>query len=958
MSFSAIPCLPTDRTPYNLSAVGTYRGTESITWITEHIDLLSHYRNVGAVVYDSILDSAATLNTDFYAGFYASSQEVNALIYDIPDWNTQYNERLADTADVWFWLLIKHYLDSIGTSTDSACLAWLDTAWSTVNDGRGDTRSRSVDRADTLDYNKRFVSYQTFDNDTDDTAFYPAGYLWLANGKNTDVQDAIAYAFRVRVYNSAFRTAVEGGDYGPMNYIFMDNQYRTGGFLGSYWTITSTDGGPTAGTDFTGGNTDVNIESSAGGVTYYDESTCMIDSALKLALDTHADDSGYNRMETFANVCWWDSLAALKVAPYVSGLFFEGPLQPDRTAGLWNAQWNIAAGLILDHDTTMALYMVYGDFSSYFDEGQDRADMAHYCFFLTIQNYSNSTFTTYLMGSSYLDWTGSFHDLFKVDLGYPTPDTAMNAHYSGTGWYGSTPYRWVKSRIYTSDGAVASDTTAVILFGTTHGSTYDWNDDSVEINLAHGDNKVWYEVGVDADTSAIADSIFYVKPYEGVVVVAAQPSEAAPVISNIQPDTGIVANLDTLSCVMEDDYGIDEIWNYIWPPDSTPGVNDSVHVHTTVISPVDPYIEYENEYTWVDSGWHWIVFVATDDSANSTAESLQIFVDVSHVYPVISSIRGTKPYVDSTGVLSANITDNGGTKYVYCWVRDPSNDSLHVGGDTLSPVDTDTTMSYTYMWLETGTFYIHFKAIDEEPAMTHDSAEIIILSAGYLEDAIIFADSTGMIDAYGDGRSGHETDSNGALVYLYVSHWYYHSFMGDYSMDDSLDEDWVIDSMLVIFQTEATANYFSNDTTYLFLSMMADDRTWVELQLSWNNYQSGVAWDNGGGDVIGCMSDTIKVYQGSHAAGTWDTFKVHTNTEYGEMYMDSMKVSTGNYGFGIGTEMKGTADGGEIVYIRSTEYAVSAYRPYMVVYPHSVVAAIVDAGTIWQGIDIQGVDIR
>lgn len=542
-----------DKTPYNLAAVGTNRGTQSITWITEYIDLLSHYRNVGAVVYDSILDSAVSLNPDFKAGFYGSSQEVNAIIYDsYTDYNTQYAERLEDTTDVWFWLLIKHYLDSIGVSTDSACIAWLDTTYATINDGRGDGRGRLISESDTLDYNKTFVSYQTFDNDADDTAFFPAGYAWFANGGNADVRRAIAYAFRRRIWDVAFRAAVEGGSYRAMNYLFMDNQYANAEWLGSYWSMctqlmwydgvmqpcdashcpdgeggncdsiesfTTGLGGPTAGIDFSNGYTDINTEGSGSG--YYEASTLMIDSVLKLVLDSTAAANGYDSIETFANVRWADSGDALAPADYVSGIFLEGPIQPDRTAGLWNTQWKISAGLILDHDTTMALYMVYGSFGGYFYEGQDRADMAHYCFFLILQNYNEGKFWTYWMGSDYLDWTGSFHNLYTVDLGYPTPDTAMNAHYSGTGWYGATPYRWVKRRTYTSDGASASDTTAVVLFGSTAGASYDWNDDSVAINLADGDQKLWYEIDIDADISAIADSIFYVKPYEGLIVIAA-----------------------------------------------------------------------------------------------------------------------------------------------------------------------------------------------------------------------------------------------------------------------------------------------------------------------------------------------------------------------------------------------------------------------------------------------------
>jgi len=596
-----------DKTPYNLSSVGTYRGDSTITWMVEHMDLFTHYRNVGAAVYDSVLDSAETLNPDFKAGFYGSSQEINALIYDLPSWNTQYAERIADTDEVWFYLLIDHYFDSIGVSVDSCCLNWLDTAWQTTNDGRGDTRTRIVDRADTLVYKKTRVSYQTFDNDADDTAFYPAGYAWFANGKNADTRRAIAYAFRRRTFESSIRQAVEGGDYGPMNYIFMDNQYKNAGFLGSYWTVNSTAGGPTAGADFSCGYTNVNIET--GGATYFLESTCMIDSVLKWVLDSTAAANGYDSVETFANVDWADSGRALAPAKYVSGIFFEGALQPDRTAGLWNTQWKISAGLILDKNTTYANYMNYGNFASYFTEGQDRADMAHYCFYLVVQNYNEGRFWTYWHGSSTLDWGSSWHDVLLVDLGYPEPDTAKNAYYGGTGWYGDTPYRWVKRRTYLS--AAGTDTTAVVLFGSTAGTTYNWNTDSIKINLQDGNNKIWYEVEIDGDTAIVGDSVFYVKPYQGKILLAEQGTpEAPPIMSDMGPVTATQNLLDSVYCTATGGTGdslIDSVDCYVWTPAS-----DSVDVGDTILVPAQAIVDFTFPYTFPDTGSYIIVFVGVN----------------------------------------------------------------------------------------------------------------------------------------------------------------------------------------------------------------------------------------------------------------------------------------------------------------------------------------------------------
>jgi hypothetical protein len=658
-----------DETPYNFAGLGGSRGTWSITTIAKCHDMLSHYRNVSAAVFDSVLDSANAMGkTNFIAGFYGSSQELGPVIYDLPNWNTQYAERMGSSylPQTWYWYLIAHYLDSIGVSTDSCCLNFLDTAWWFINDGRGDGRNRLVENATILNYKERRLSYQTYDNDADDTAFYPAGYAWLANGGNANVRAAIAYAMRRRFFDNSIKSLVEGGTYGPMNYLYMDNQYENAGFLGSYWSVcpkvmwyagekrcrdsshcpsgkgincdsivtyTGPYGGPTAGMDLSNGYTNIGIESGgAGNATYHLNSTLPIDGAIKSCLDSVSAANGYDSVETFANVDWADSGRALRVAPYVSGIFLEGPIQPDRTAGLWNQQWKISVGLIKTRNTTFACYyMPGGGFGSYFTEGQNRPLMAHYCFFLVVQNYNEGKYWTYYMPDGSLSMSdngGVWRNIYEVNLGIPQ-DTAMNASYTGTGWYGLTPYNWVKRRNY------GADTGAVVLFRTTAGTTYDYNADSIPINLADGRHKLWKRIGINADTSLIADSLFYIKPYMGIILIRA--GEQPPAIGNILPTSGYRDSTYAVSALITDDFGVNRAYCSLRKPNG-----DSVFIADSALSPVSVSFTFSHDYQFLDSGNYKIIFGAADDSGHVTWDTSIILIDVPQIPPPVStpSIKG------------------------------------------------------------------------------------------------------------------------------------------------------------------------------------------------------------------------------------------------------------------------------------------------------------------------------
>lgn len=496
---------------------------------------------------------------------------------------------------------------------------------------------------------------------------------------------------------------------------------------------------------------------------------------------------------------------------------------------------------------------------------------------------------------------------------------------------------------------------------------YNLTDDSAYTNYVEIDcGEPVYELGRSnpghVDSTFRSDGNIRISPWRGVVAWKAD-TDGPPSITAISPDETYKDSTDDVTATIEDAYGVNHIWTWIHHPDSTPGVHDTISVFDSAYSTGDTAVTWNpsHEYTWPDSGNYWIVFVAVDDSGNTVAESLLILADVDHDYPIIANIQPTYGYTDSTDDISADITDpGGGTQYIYCWIIDPENDSNHVDGDTLSPVDVDTTMTYSYTWNDSGNHYIVWKAIDEGPAETIESLLVTISVQGVAEDSIRFDVSTGMIDVSCSGPPSSDTNVNqGSIIYLYNSEFYYHTFVGDYSIDDSLNEDWTIDSFWLVWNSEGVnPNYQGDDSTFMYLVMLDDNRDWIEIEATWLNWNSLNTWTNPGGDVLGCISDTTVVKSSTHPSGTIDTITIHRDTEYGEMWLDSCKYATGNFGFMIlNKAAPGTAIGDELVYMRSTEHANASYRPWMKAFPHS--SPLADLGVfILKGLTTYGTTYR
>ncbi len=537
-----------DETPYKFGCSGnSYRGTNNVTasWIARIYDR----NNAGINDWPGVFEEAVALcqanSKPFILGIYASSQEIN--LYEGLNATESYNTRLADTATHWQYIYAKAYMDSIGVSPESLVVHIADDQLSISNSdwtrywygGSWDfdsltycpTEYDPVSEEDTnlcdsvTDYRditfaglshaqKRF-SYQYWSNTTGDTGFFPAGYVWLANGNNADARRAIAYAYRRHFIEDS--ASYGDGKYMYTSY-FMDNQQRYGQMarMNSYYTVNSSSGGPSATMDWVERS---DMETDAASIAYFDESTRRIDSAIVSVLDSTTDAEGLDRIYGFANASH-GSKGPTDIPyylDYVNAISFELPIEPGQDPKVCRNIFAVADTLA-DHPGIKVNYLLNYDVTcstnpSAWNFDSARMAMTHYCWWLMLRD------TNVYIGPYKFNDTTRFFDIYRVDFG--EPDTSITwdnvlYSYTGNGEYGATPY--IYTMIWHYD-----DSSAVFVVRSSAGSP-GYTTDSVLVQLGG----TYYEVSADADTSETPVTSTYMFPYQGKAFVgsagAAEPS--------------------------------------------------------------------------------------------------------------------------------------------------------------------------------------------------------------------------------------------------------------------------------------------------------------------------------------------------------------------------------------------------------------------------------------------------
>jgi hypothetical protein len=208
----------------------------------------------------------------------------------------------------------------------------------------------------------------------------------------------------------------------------------------------------------------------------------------------------------------------------------------------------------------------------------------------------------------------------------------------------------------------------------------------------------------------------------------------------------------------------------------------------------------------------------------------------------------------------------------------------------------------------------------------------IILFTNLFGATKTFNVGTGMIDAYISSDLADSAMAGGVSTTLRMGEDINKLFFGDYSIDDTLTAvgSLTVDSAYFIYRVGGST-YATADTSYLYLSGITDDRDWVETQVTHNSYKTGSAWSTAGGDLTGTISDSA-IFFSTWADNTIDTLIIRrTGTAKGAQWLDSVKVSTGNFGFRMANLKKAGATYRYIL-LYSTENTTAANRPTIVIF--------------------------
>lgn len=492
-----------DKTPYLFAGFGNiygdagavvgFRTDDAYTnWTTDRFDMVLN----GSLAYMKKLRDDDTSTPTIWVGPYASSQEINLYVSGAPA--TPLLTRLADTTNQWLYIFAKSYLeDTVSVSVESLVVHIRDDAVTISQQVDG---SRAITNIQSLNHSERRFTYQAWNNDATDTFAFPNGYVWLANGWNVDAQNAIASA-----YYRAFITepTTIGWHASEWDCYYMDNHARRLSFM-AYWSLTTSSGGKYADSlEWIEGDT-LPIRVNGGGritssmLEYFDNGVMMIDSTVhsRLMADGH-------NIRGFANIymSWPGDLSLL--LPHVAGVTFEIPMGWDNYWGQW-ANFLASFDTLANHPDKHAFLEYRGDFitqASGWLSDTSRVIMAGYTFFLIAR-----TDSTYF-GPHRLD-QGDFggdrrcwQDAFYVDLG-DADSTWRKLDSAGTG--GTKTMALYRSY---GDNAVIMRTSY---------SAADFTDDSILVNVVGN----FYEVdGWTADTSETSSSTFYLKPFQGRILV-------------------------------------------------------------------------------------------------------------------------------------------------------------------------------------------------------------------------------------------------------------------------------------------------------------------------------------------------------------------------------------------------------------------------------------------------------
>ena len=618
-----------DLTPYNYAGAGNAQNgmnNYTVTWMAGHYDL---FYNDGDYSYlgDSIQDTIDNWGTPkmFKWGPYASPHEIN--MYEAGGAATSYATRMANTTKHWLYIYAYSFLvDTSAISAESLVVHIADDMAAITVDGDG-YRRLAIDSLSLAGPTAR-MTYQYWNNIDDGNPFYPAGYTWLANGKNADARRAIVSAYKRHFFND---TASQGSGTHHRSLLYADNYYRGGSMprQSSYYEIDSTRGGNTSYLDWVEQD---GIGLNANATTYFDEANLPLIGAIDSMLVVEADNQGWpDTIITFANIDKFDA-AATGIIIKETSLHYE--LMFPYTGDGWNKWrhiWDNADTLRGRNDDAGGdrRYAIWEMRLDALDNPAawntlDRLFYEAYAWFLVIQS-SNQ----YIHPVRFDD-TLKFRDIALVDFGDPidtTRDTILMDGSCDAYGYGDCIYLWRCK--YDNSGD-----TAIALFLSGRGSETGQLTDTFPYYLGG----YFKKVDVNGDTAEASVDTAYMRPCEGWIgVQGGGPSEQPPSISGLSSSKDTVDVQTTITATCTDDYGIDSVDLFVYLPDSTAWVNDSVSILDTLLGADETTYNLSETYLWDTTGGHWVYLVLVDDSDNVKTGSLYVDVQAAEEPPAATA---------------------------------------------------------------------------------------------------------------------------------------------------------------------------------------------------------------------------------------------------------------------------------------------------------------------------------
>ncbi|MFA5376496.1 MAG: hypothetical protein WC455_12190 [Dehalococcoidia bacterium] len=501
----------TDRTPYRVVCGGNgYDGAWSSggwTW-EEFCEKYDGNLAGDAGFLKYVFDSAGIYKPALrnYLGPYCGPHEVALYNRDHPEY--QYAQRLTDEVNNWYYVYMKHYMDSIGVSPESLVVHILDTAYSVWV--KSDAITRTVSNANALNYSERRQTHQYFNNTSGDTAFYPAGYCWTLNGRCSYTIEAVRYAYSRHMIEDSATDGI-GPIGGHWTAGFYDNYQEYDLPLYGYWTPSAYSGGPTAGFDWYECHNITNADSAwkfkAGS---FDHAAAEIDREL--------GPHGYIGVANapLGNNCQRN---LGRLIDSVRGVSFEGYIDYTKRWSTWKQIYAMAETCAV-HPAVVDGWVGFCDFLSSTDPANWRHDSARvygvqYGMFLTFMD-TNSCFTPLRRFNHPESWAALFENNFGAPCGRPEFIDTNNAA-SPIGDYDDDADVLVRRSF---------DSGNVYVYVRTAGPSSNFTTDSMKVSLTGSWYLLNYTMSGSAFGSTPVDS-FWIKPYQ-CVIVANEPGFTTP----------------------------------------------------------------------------------------------------------------------------------------------------------------------------------------------------------------------------------------------------------------------------------------------------------------------------------------------------------------------------------------------------------------------------------------------